>query len=192
MFILFHFLLKLCPCIISALIGDSEKPGEKGCSCVINNNFNFSVVQRNYVQKTFGESHRKISNNALKCHDCLSTWTVWPVCSRAKYFHYNEMSGVFFVRVELSPLSFVLTPFYQKRMSAKSDRGIFPTMTLPPPVCDCLLKSRLYVDTFSTSSHPRTQRTQMRGEMSTDACIYANRNFNEERDLKPCCIVSKQ
>lgn len=41
---------------------------EKGCNFIAHDNFSFSVVHRNHVQKTFG--HRGTSYNALKCHDC--------------------------------------------------------------------------------------------------------------------------
>lgn len=45
-----------------------NRVAEKGCNFSTHNNFYFSVVHRNHVQKTFG--HRETSNNALKCRDC--------------------------------------------------------------------------------------------------------------------------
>ena len=35
-------------------------------------------------------------NNALKCHDCLLTWTEWPVCTSSPSYHYDEKKCPFF------------------------------------------------------------------------------------------------
>lgn len=51
------------------------------------------------TSKRFGESHSGTFSNALKCHNCLLTWTGWPVYTSSNSYHYNEMCVFFFLFV---------------------------------------------------------------------------------------------
>ena len=121
---------------------------EKGCNRITHDNFCFfSCASQSRPKKRKKKKNKKevgwvsvsteTFNNALKCHDCLLTWTEWPVCTSSPSYHYNEMSSFFYVCVCVFSVFIIVfcshTPFYQMDVRwevSVGDGGDLLVMTL--------------------------------------------------------------